>query len=48
MSCILFDYVEADERGNVLDAVAEVTERRDPVHAVLVGVNVVENLVGVN
>ena len=48
MLLVLFDHVEADERGNVLDAVAEVTERRDPVHAVLIGVYVAENLVGVN
>jgi hypothetical protein len=46
--CVFFDHLEAEEGTQVIDAVAEVTERRDPMHAVSFGMNVLKKFVGIN
>jgi hypothetical protein len=45
---VLLDGPEADECGDVFDALAEVAEGRTTVHAILIGENVAKNLLGVN
>ena len=45
---ILFNDVVADERGNVLETIAEIAKRRTPMHAIFLGVHVGKKFLGVN